>query len=88
METARDRLRAREKDVRVWLIVVTNLKHPAPYPGLEAAEMIVEFLGVAPTTADLATDAPTGVMLDGIGTTDAEANRTRFLWDRHAAILA
>ena len=37
--------------------------------------MIVGFLGVAPTTAVLAMDAPTGVMLDGIGATDAEANR-------------
>jgi len=37
--------------------------------------MIVGFLGVAPTTADLATEAATGVMLGGIGATDAEANR-------------
>ena len=35
------------------------------------------FLGVAPTTGDLAMEAPTGVMLDGIGATDAEANRAK-----------
>jgi hypothetical protein len=42
-----------------------------------AAEMIAGTFGVAQTAADLATDAATGVMLDGIGATDAETDGSK-----------
>jgi hypothetical protein len=48
---------------------------PGTLPRLEAGEMIAGFLGVAPTTGDLAAGAATEVMLGGIGATDAESNR-------------
>jgi hypothetical protein len=42
-----------------------------------AAEMIAGTVGVAQTAADLATDAATGVMLGGIGASDAEIDESK-----------